>query len=69
MGKLISLDDCIAFYKIDSDMGVNKNSFSYGDYQTGRKIYYISDLHVEFKDKKGFKNFTRIQGQSFFSWD
>lgn len=61
MGKLISLDDCIAFYKIDSDMGVNKNSFSYGDYQTGRKIYYISDLHVEFKDKKGFKNFTRIQ--------
>lgn len=28
---------------------------------TGKPIYYISDLHVEFKDNKGFKDYTYAQ--------
>lgn len=28
---------------------------------TGRPIYYISDLHTEFKDKKGYDNLTSVQ--------
>lgn len=50
--------------KIDNLYGVEPitNELPYvhenGVNTTGRPIYYISDLHVEFKDKKGFKNLT-----------
>lgn len=50
--------DVNAFYGIEPYIDELPYVHENNNELNGRKIYYISDLHVEFKDKKGYIDFT-----------